>query len=174
METFDYILIAIIIGFTWVGFWSGFIASLGRFLGLFVGAAITSRYYVMLAPSWEWVFFDNQRITEIALFIIIFILISRGIGLIFWLLDKIFNFIRFFPFLTTINRLLGGLFGLLEGVVVLGLVLFLLTKYKVSPELLDTINTSVIADTLLSMTFIVQPFLAETFRNLPIVDIFKK
>lgn len=174
MEMFDYILIAIILGFTWVGFWSGFIASLGRFLGLFIGAAIASRYYMMLAPSWEWVFFDNKTITEIALFIIIFTLISRGIGLIFWLLDKIFNFIRFFPFLTTINRLLGGVLGLLEGIIVLGLVLFLLTKYEVSQELIATIQSSVVADTLLSMTFIIQPFLAEAFRNLPIVDIFKK
>ena len=174
MQTFDYILIAIIIGFTWVGFWSGFIVSLGRFLGLFVGAAFASRYYIMLAPSWEWVFFDNKNITEIALFIIIFILLSRGIGLIFWLLDKIFNLIRFFPFLTTINRLLGGVFGLLEGILSLGLILFLLTKYPISKEFLDTINTSQVAGMLLSMTFIIQPFLAETFRNLPIVDIFKK
>ena len=174
METFDYILLAIIAIFTWVGFWSGFISTLGRFLGLFIGAAFASRYYIMLAPSWQWVFFDSQKITEIALFIIIFILISRAVGLIFWILDKIFNFIRFFPFLTTINRLLGGLLGLLEGIVFLGLVLFLLTKYQVSQELLETINRSVIADTLLAMTFIIQPFLAETFRSLPIVDIFKK
>ncbi len=173
MENFDYILLAIIAVFTWIGFWSGFIRSLGRLLGLFLGAALASRYYLVLAPEWTWIFFDNKTVTEIAVFIIIFTLVSRGIGLVFWLLDKIFNVIRFFPFLTTINRLLGGIIGLLEGILSVGLVLFLLTKYQVSPELAGKIETSVIADTILAMSFIVQPFLAEAFRNLPIVDIFK-
>ncbi|MGB0757261.1 MAG: CvpA family protein [Patescibacteria group bacterium] len=173
MQNLDYILLGILAIFTWVGFWSGFITSLGRFLGLFLGAALASRYYIVLAPEWEWVFFDNTTLTEIALFIIIFIVVSRGLGLVFWILDKIFDFIRFFPFLTTINRVLGGVLGLLEGVLVLGLVLFLLTKYPVSSDLIQSMNTSVVADVLLGMNFVIQPFLAEAFRNLPLVEIFK-
>jgi len=174
MNSLDYILLIAVAIFVWLGFWSGFIRSLGRFLGLFIGAALASRYYIMLVPDWTWVFFDNETLTEIAVFIVIFTLVSRVIGLVFWLADKIFNIVRFFPFLTTINRLLGGIIGLVEGIIYIGLVLFLLTKYQISPELANRIDNSAIADTILAMNFIVQPFLSEAFRNLPIVDLFKK
>lgn len=173
MQTIDYILLAILALFAWSGFWAGLFATAGRFLGLFIGAAIASRYYVVLAPDWMWLVFDNQTLTEIVLFIVIFTLVSRGVGLVFWIIDKLFNVVSFFPFLTTINRLLGAILGLLEGTLYVGLVLFVLTKYPISDRLMEFMNTSIVADTLLAMTFIIQPFLAAAFRDLPIVDIFK-
>ncbi len=166
LHLIDYILLAIIAGFAWIGLWSGFIHTLGSFLGVFLGATLAARYYVPIATAWDWIFFGNEKITKIVVFIIIFILISRAVGIIFWLFNKVFGVIKLFPFLGSLNKLLGAILGFLEGVLVLATVLFLINQYQVSPGIIEKLKDSQIAQILLTMAAVIKPFLPEAVKNL--------
>jgi len=163
---FDYILLAIVAIFTWIGLWSGFIHTLGSFLGVFLGAALAARYYTHIAGAWDWVFFGNEKIAEIVIFVVIFVLISRVVGIIFWLANKIFGVVKLFPFLGSLNRLLGAILGFLEGVLILATVLFLVNQYQISPSIIDKLKDSEIAQILLTMAAVIKPLLPETVKNL--------
>jgi len=79
-------------------------------------------------------------------FILIFILINKIIGLIFYLIGKAFNLISIIPFLKSINRLAGLILGLIEGVLVMGLVIYAVAKFAPAlPWLSDGLNKSIIA-----------------------------
>jgi len=166
LEFADYILLGIIAIFTWIGLWSGFIQALGSFLGVFLGAAVAARYYSILAPAWDWIAFGNERTAEIIIFIVLFILISRAVGIIFWLLNKIFNIVKLFPFLGSLNRLLGAILGFLEGIFVVATVLYFLTKYSVMTDLVTRLTESEIGQILLIMVNIVKPLLPAALKNL--------
>lgn len=174
MPLFDLVLLFFIAGFVWFGFWAGLIKALGRLIGLFLGIALASHYYTLLAPAWTWLFFDNQTITEIALFIIIFVFVSRITGLIFWVIDRFFDIVRFIPFLTSINRLLGAILGLIEGIIIVGVVLLLLSQYQLSDRLQEVIATSQMAGILLDMMVLITPLVPDSFVDLPFFETFKK
>lgn len=172
MELIDYILLGAVGFFVWIGFWAGFIKSLGRILGLFIGIAVAAHYYDILADAWQWVFFDSESVTRVVLFVLIFFVVSRVVGMLFWLVDKIFDVARILPFLTTLNRLLGALLGLLEGTLIAGVVLLLLVQYTPSDTLAETIDNSLVAQTLMDMTLVVKPFLPDELTETPVIDLF--
>lgn len=174
MLVIDYILLGIVGLFVWIGFWAGFIKSLGRVLGLFIGIAIAAHYYDLLAGAWQWVFFDNEAITKVVLFVLIFFVVSRVVGIVFWLVDKLFNVARLLPFLTTLNRLLGAALGLIEGVLIVGVVLLLLSKFAPSDTLKENINDSIVAQSLIDSTLIVKPLLPDEVTSSPVIELFSK
>lgn len=166
MSFIDIVLLIIIFGFVWIGFWSGFIHTLGSFLGVFVATAIAFRYFLVIAPAWEWVFFGHRTLAKIVVFIVLFVLVNRLVGLMFWLAGKLFHIVKFFPFLSTFNRLLGATLGLFEGMLAAGVVLFLMTKLPISKSLSQAIASSPVAQTLLTMITIVKPFIPEFIKGL--------
>lgn len=171
LQLADYVLLVIIAIFTWIGFWSGFIHALGSLAGVFLGAAVAARYYSLLAPAWDWLAFGSQRTVEIIIFIVLFIFISRLVGLVFWLLNKFFHLLKFFPGLGSLNRLLGAVLGFLEGVLVLATVLYFLTKYSLGLNFIDKLMVSQIGQILLTMVNIIKPILPEVFKNLPVFGV---
>lgn len=160
---FDLILILILFGFFWFGFWYGLIYSVGTIFGIIAGAFAAGHYYLSTAKF----FSDNpSNFLKVIVFISIFILINKIIGLLFWMVDKIFHVLTFIPFLKTINRLAGGIFGLIEGGITLGIVIYIYTKYPFSTSLNYQLVNSIIAPWLLKIVAILQPFWPEILTRL--------
>jgi hypothetical protein len=67
------------------------------------------------------------------------------IGFVFKLADGVFKIISILPFLKSINALLGGILGLVEGVVILGGIIYLIVTFKLDPTLMSWVSTSAIA-----------------------------
>jgi len=123
MTLFDLILLLILGGFVAYGLWFGLVHTLGVLVGTIAGAFLAARWYDDVASWLGFLFGGRENLAKVICFLILFIIINRLVGLIFWLVDKIFSFLKIIPFLSTINRLLGAVFGFLEGVLVLGLTL---------------------------------------------------
>lgn len=104
-------------------------------------------------------FFGNLKITQIVSFVFILILINSLIGLIFHIIDKVFNIIAIIPFLKTFNHLLGGIFSLIEGVLVLGIILYLFGNY-----FQHFLTNSSVTSILIKMAGILIPFLPEELK----------
>lgn len=131
MTIFDTILLIILSGFVFFGLFFGLIRTLGSLLGVILGAWISSHYYLVVAAWIEPVFFGYNNLGKVLTFIILFSLINRLVGLAFALLDRAFDLISIIPFLKSINRLAGALLGFFEGALILGLILYVASKYAI-------------------------------------------
>src|SRR5437762_1075274 len=129
---FDLILLLSVFGYVWGGFWTGLIQAIGGLIGLFVGEILASRYYVNFGALLKPVFNNNGIIADIFAFILIFLIVTRLVGVVFYFVNKIFNFIAIIPGLKFINRLGGAVFGFLEGALFTGITLQFISRLPIS------------------------------------------
>lgn len=165
MTLFDLILILIVFGFGWFGFWFGLIHAFGGLVGLILGAALASRYYDNLARRILFIFRGNENLANIVSFSVIYIVGNRLAGFIFYIVDKILKPIINLPFLKTINRIGGGIIGLVEGVLMVGLFIYFISRFPL-PWLASLIEQSKIAEYFVHMAEILLPFLPEVLKKI--------
>jgi len=166
MILFDLILLIILGGFVAYGLWFGLIHTLGVLVGTIAGAFLAARWYDDVASWLGFLFGGRENLAKVICFLILFIIINRLVGLVFWLVDKIFSFLKIIPFLSTINRLLGAVFGFLEGVLVLGLTLYLAERYPIGDWFMNYLADSKVADYFITVGKILMPLLPEVLKQI--------
>lgn len=142
MTTLEILLVAVVIGFGIGGFLSGLIRSIGSIIGLVVGTTVATRSYDDVAGLALPLFGGNALAAAITSFIVIFLIVSRAVSFVVLLIDKAYKFLAVFPGLKAINRLGGLILGLLEGALVVGVVLTLVTRLPLSEETMRAIQDS--------------------------------
>ena len=152
----DVILLLAVFGFTLFGLWFGFIHTLGALVGTVVGAVVAGRLYD-LAPG---------AVARVVAFIIIFLIVSRLVGWAFSLLESIFHLVSIIPFLKSINRLGGGIFGFAEGVLFVGTALIVASRYNLGPWFTDAMTQSKVAPSLVDGAKVLLPFLPLALKKL--------
>lgn len=146
MNYLDISLLIILGGFVLYGFWFGLIHMIGSLLGIFIGAFAAARFYVAGA---DWLtFLGNDNLAKVIAFIVIFIVVSKLVGLVFFLIDKAFRFVAVIPFLVTFNRLLGAGLGFVEGVLALGYTIWFIGRFPWSQAFGEVLSSSIIAEIL--------------------------
>lgn len=166
MSLFDFVLIAILTGFTLFGYWFGLLSSLGSLVGTVFGVYLASRWYVApsiwLAGVTGW----STNFTNVVSFIILFLIINRLIGFVFFLLDKAFSIITHLPVISGLNRLLGAVLGFAEGVVVLGITIYFISRFPLSPAFMAHVNASPVASWCSGIASLFWPLVPEAIRVL--------
>lgn len=164
MGFIDIVLIVIIGAFIFFGLFFGLVHTLGSLLGTIVGIIFASR---LVDPTFETFgfLFGGGTIGKIIIFILIFFIITRLIGVVFWFIGKIFNVLAWIPFASSLDKLLGGLFGFVEGVLVVGVVLFYAMQVLPDEALRTTLETSVVAEYLVTTMSILQIFFPEAAQQ---------
>lgn len=152
---FDLILILIIFAFVLFGLWFGLIHAIGGLLGTLIGAIVAIKYYTRWATT---------NMGQVISFIVLFVLSSRITGFIFYGIEKAFKLTHIIPGIKTINRLAGGLLGLAEGAIVIGVVLVFATKFPF-PALIEQVSKSEIAQFLMGVGMTVLPLFPEVLRQ---------
>jgi membrane protein required for colicin V production len=165
LTIFDLILILIIFLFTAWGFITGLIQAVGKIIGLILGVWFAGLYFSEFGIWLNQYIPGDERVAKVIGFIIIFVTVSQITGLIFLLLEKIFHLISIIPFLKTFNRLLGAIFGLVEGVLILSLTLFVIDKFFTTGWLHQVITGSQVAFWLLMVAKIFVPLLPEVLKK---------
>ena len=166
MTFIDIALLVALGGFILAGFWFGVIHMIGSLLGLVLGAVMAGRYYDE-AAAWATPFLGgNAKLASLLMFFLIFVLVNRLIGLLVLVVDKVFKFIAIIPFLKTFNRLLGALFGLIEGTLVLGLVVYMAGRFPVSDAFTTALQGSQIAKPLHVIGTLLAPLLPKALQAL--------
>jgi len=165
MTILDFILLLILFGFLWFGFWFGLIHALGGLVGAIAGAWLAGHFYGALASPIEQLFGYQGPWLRLASFLAIFIVANRLVGFGFYLFDKSFAFLIRLPFLKTIDRLAGGVLGIVEGALVIGLTLILAVNHLNMPELINNaITTSGVAFGLQAFAAVLVPLLPDVIR----------
>jgi len=166
MNVLDLILIVSLFISFLTGFWRGLIKSLGAFVGLIVGVFIAGVFYTDLAIWVSEYLSWSEKILNVIAYIVILIITAKVVDIIFRLLDKTFKFFAVIPFLKTVNRLAGGAFGLLQGVILLGLGLFIYSKYAFWGLLDNQIIKSQIAPMLIFLVKFLLLLLPENLKEI--------
>jgi len=148
------------------GFWFGLIHTLGSLLGTVFGAYLASRFY---EPMAEWLINItgwSSNFTRVLMFVVCFIIINRLVGFAFWIFDKMAGFITNLPFINSLNRFLGFLLGLFEGVVTIGLIIYFIERFPLSDRFMGWVATSTVAPYTTSAAAILLPLLPEALKML--------
>lgn len=167
MSFVDIILLIFLGGFVLFGFWFGIIHTLGALIGTILGAYIASHYFSSVAIFIGDKIGGNLPVLKIILFILIFTVVNRLVGLLFYLAEKVFNVLSIIPFLKTINRLAGAVLGFIEGALVIGLILHVAGTVPLSSWFVGMVlEPSSIARYLLGVARVLVPLLPEALRIL--------
>lgn len=165
MTVIDFIILLIIAGFVWKGIKLGLIESVGGIVGLFVGAFMASIYYDEVADVLVRILFGSQVLANVLGFLLVFILVNRAVALLFWIIDKIFHIIAIIPFLKTFNRLLGGIFGLIEGLIFIGIIVYFLSFAPFTGGLQQSVGDSKFAGIFETVGKIADPFIPDSVTS---------
>jgi len=166
MSILDLVLIIILFFFVTSGFRHGLIHTLGTLIGTVVGVLVAGNYFEPGASLLSGILLGNENLARVVAFIIIFILTARLVGLAFWFFERTFKLLHAIPFLKSINHLAGGLLGLLEGAVILGVALIFIDKFPFAGFIIPAIENSGTAQWLLGYGKILSPLLPEAVKIL--------
>ena len=166
LTIFDLILLIVLFLFIAFGFTLGLIETIGALVGVVLGAWVAGLYYQSVGDWLAPFVLGNVNAANIVAFILVFTLINRLTGLVFHLLDKIFHIISLIPFTKSLNRLLGAIFGIIEGVLVLGLILYFVSRFEISAWFTGVLTGSKMAIWLVKVAAILAPLLPEIIRQL--------
>lgn len=167
MPIIDVILLVALFGFVFYGLFFGFIRAFGAFVGVIIGAILASRLYLPVAAMVEPLFFGLDNLGKVFVFLILFSIFNRLTGFGFYLVEKAFNLISIIPFLKTLNRLLGAVFGFLTGALAIGLILFVISRYAILDSLMGVwLLDSRLAPWFLKFSEVLLPLLPEVLKKL--------
>lgn len=166
MSIFDLVLLIIISGFALFGLWFGLVHTVGSLIGTAFGVYLASRYYEPVA-SWVINFSGwNQNYVKVIVFVIAFLLITRLVGFVFWVMEKFLTIFTRMPFIHGLDRMLGAIFGALEGAIVVGVSLFFISRFPISLTFMAGLGESQLAPPLVKLASILIPLFPEALRML--------
>ncbi len=166
MQFTDIILLTIIGLFALAGLWFGLVHTLGSLMGTVLGVFLASRYYEVLATWIMSLTGWSGNLPRVVSFIVAFIIINRLIGFIFWIVDKVLSVVTHLPFINSLNRLLGLVFGFFEGFVTVGIAIYFIERFPLSQTIMTHLSTSIVAPYTLSVASILVPLLPEAIKIL--------
>jgi len=161
MELFDIVLIIIIAGFAMFGFWFGLVHTVGSLAGTVLGVYLASRYFQPLADILVHITGWSNNASRIIMFVVAFVIINRLVGFAFWTIEKTFDVVKRLPFITSLNRLLGVMFGLFEGIITVGIVFYFVQLFPLSEGVTNTIANSSVAAFTVSVAAVLIPLIPE-------------
>lgn len=167
LPIFDVILLILLSGFIFYGLFFGLIRVIGGMAGVIVGSLLASRFYLIAYDYLDFFFLGYDNLGKIFAFIFSFIVIRKMIVLVFVALNTTFNIFSIIPFLTTINRVGGSILGFLEGSMIMGLILFVSSRYTIVEHWFgEYLVNSSIAPILIKISSILMPLLPSVLKEL--------
>ena len=165
LTLFDVILLVGLGGFVMFGVWFGMMHTLGSLFGTLAGTLISSHILVWFGPFLRGVFGESQWV-DLGLFFLVFMIVSKLIGFGFYLLDSTFSILTHLPFLKSIDRLVGAAIGFVEGVITIGILLYIGSRYNLGENITEAMNTSTIAPWFVNVSSILQPLVPAALREI--------
>lgn len=166
MSLFDLVLLVIIGGFALFGLWFGLVHTLGSMVGTVLGVFLATRYY---APFADWLVNTiglGANFSKVLVFVIAFLIINRLVGLAFYFVDRILSIFTRLPFIRGLDRILGLVFGLLEGALVIGIIFYFIVRFPIGANFMAALSASLIAPYTIKLASVLLPFVPDAIKML--------
>lgn len=164
MNFIDIILGTILVFGLIRGVWNGFFVELASFVSLLIGIFIAIKFSGFVADYIRENLLSESQYIEIIAFAITFILVIVGVIL----LAKTFTKLASFTGLGWINRLLGGVFGLLKMLFILSIALHFFQKINKNDALIteQKKEDSILYQPIVKASELVFPILTQWFDKI--------
>lgn len=159
MQFIDILIFGALIHGAFKGVWNGLFVALASFVSLLIGIYLASKFSSIiesiLIRQVDW----SPKTIQVIAFAITFILVVIGINA----LAKVFTQIASFASLGWINKLAGGIFGLLKTALVVSVVLNLFDKININNAFLDaeTKEKSICYEPMMEFSRMIYPSMEE-------------
>lgn len=162
MATLDLILLIFLGAFVLYGFYLGLVKMVLHLIATVLSIIVSIRFYEKLYEYIPFIGFGSSAMGKVLSFIIILTVSSYILSLAFNLIAKVLKLITSLPIISFVNRFLGGILGLLQGLFVLGAIVFIASRYTISDSFLNSlISGSQTAPVLLKIVSWVEPFVPD-------------
>jgi membrane protein required for colicin V production len=167
MNIVDYIVIVFLLLFFWRGFARGFIGTLAWLAGLIIGTWLAGQFYVQVG-IWldQWI--HNQSIAALVSFIGVLVVSMGIVGLLFAVANKMFNMI---PVIGFINHLLGGLLGLVEALLLAGMIFWFVTLIPLHNAYTKAIADAKLRQPVTNVSAAIRWFLPQSLKAVGTLDL---
>ncbi len=164
MTFIDILLVVIILGFVFFGLFFGLVHTIGSLLTTVLGLIVAMHF---VNPAFETFGFmlGGGQTARVITFIFVFFLSSRLLSLILKFFGGLFSWFTYIPFASTFNRILGAGFGLVEGMLVVGAVIFYAMQILPDDTLLHALEGSFLAKFLVATMSALQVFFPEALKR---------
>lgn len=167
----DAIILVIIGIFFLMGFVKGFIKQIGSIIGFFLALWVAATFYPQFAaylkPSFQqWQIIASQLSVFVA-YILLFFGTQFAFGILVSIADYLFRIFSFAPFMKFTNRLLGGLIGTTEGILLVSAAFALLTQVAFFPALSQKLKKSAFAPLASTVSSVITPLLPDLSKFTP-------
>ena len=166
MNIVDYIIIAVLIIFFLKGFKVGIIGSLGWLIGFAVGVWAAGKY-VQPVTVWLDQWLHNPALSAVVGFVGVVLVVMVIVGVFFWIANKIVNFV---PFVGLVNRLLGGVLGIIEGALLIGLALWFILALPLNNQYSESVKNSTLSDSLVNASGWARMLLPDWMKSATTLD----
>ncbi len=143
MNWLDIVLLVILILTAIIGIFKGLVKQVIGLVAVIAGLVLASLYYEGAAGIFE-TFIKNRLLGNFLGFLLIFVIVLIAGGILGHLITKAMK-----GPLAIVNRLFGGIFGAVKGVLICGILVFALFTFRVAKPVLET---SVLAPVCLGVT----------------------
>lgn len=121
------------------GLGRGFVVSLTSLAGMVATFLIVLWAHPILVRLLEAIGASVSIVVQLILFFVAFLIIGRLLGSVVKIINNAFRVIKAIPFTKSIDRLLGGAFGLLEGILLVVLLTGILLSIPDLPQALQSV-----------------------------------
>lgn len=161
MNLLDWIIIIWLVLAFFAGARSGLVFWVGNVIGLLLGIYVAGLYYADISA---WI--GDGGWSDLIAFMVVLVLISVVSGIVAHILNKAFNIMRWIPFLSTANHILGGLLAIIVNVLLLSVAVYFASHIEISTVVTQTISESRIAAVLLVISVVISWILPASITEL--------
>jgi len=160
MPTLDLVLLIFLGAFILYGFYLGLVKMILHIIATVLSIIISIKFFEALYDLIPFIGFGSSAMGKVLSFIIILTLSSYILNLAFTFIAKILKVVTSLPIISFVNRFLGGALGLVQGLFVLGAIVFIASRYSISNDFLSSlVGNSDVAPILIKLVSWVEPFI---------------
>jgi len=148
MSALDVALVALLVPFALRGWWRGFLREACSLIGLVAGAYVAATWWTEAAKEIV-ARFQVEQVVALGLAVVGLFL---GVYLVALLVGFVADRLARVLFLGPVNSIIGVVFGVAKGAVLMGFGLFLLPRFLPDPRITAAIESSRLAPVLVSLS----------------------
>ncbi|MDD3711041.1 MAG: CvpA family protein [Patescibacteria group bacterium] len=139
MPIFDLVLLGLLGIFIIYGFYLGLVRMILNLVSTILAIIISLNIYLYLSEILSFINFISEIWIKITSFVIVLIIVNYLLGIVFKFIGKILHLISSLPVISFMNRSLGGLLGLIQGLFLLGIIIYVSSRYAPMNDFLSSI-----------------------------------
>lgn len=166
MPTLDLVLLIFLGAFILYGFYLGLVKMVLHIISTVLSIIIAIKFYSQLHSFIPFIGFGSSAMGKTLSFIVVLTLSSFLLNLAFNLIAKVLKVITALPIVSFVNRSLGAILGLIQGLFILGAIIFVASRYSITDQFLNNlVSNSNVAPILIKIVSWVKPFVPDAIKT---------